>query len=69
MVVRLDRLARPVSHLVAVIKQLEAQSAHFRSLCDPIDTQAIRLTRPIGRRPDRGRIAKLFRKHAESKGR
>jgi DNA invertase Pin-like site-specific DNA recombinase len=36
MVVRLDRLARPVSHLVAVIKQLEAQCAHFRGLCDPI---------------------------------
>jgi hypothetical protein len=29
-VVRLDRLARSVSHLLAVIEQLEAQSAHFR---------------------------------------
>jgi DNA invertase Pin-like site-specific DNA recombinase len=37
-VVRLDRLARSVSHLLAVIEQLEAQGAHFRSLRDPIDT-------------------------------
>src|SRR5208282_2212108 len=37
-VVRLDRLARSVSHLLAVIEQLEATGAHFRSLRDPIDT-------------------------------
>jgi DNA invertase Pin-like site-specific DNA recombinase len=37
-VVRLDRLARSVSHLLAVIEQLEAVGAHFRSLRDPIDT-------------------------------
>jgi DNA invertase Pin-like site-specific DNA recombinase len=37
-VVRLDRLARSVSHLLAVIEQLEACGAHFRSLRDPIDT-------------------------------
>jgi DNA invertase Pin-like site-specific DNA recombinase len=37
-VVRLDRLARSVSHLLAVIEQLEAKGAHFRSLHDPIDT-------------------------------
>jgi DNA invertase Pin-like site-specific DNA recombinase len=37
-VVRLDRLARSVSHLLAVIERLEAQGAHFRSLRDPIDT-------------------------------
>jgi DNA invertase Pin-like site-specific DNA recombinase len=37
-VVRLDRLARSVSHLLAVIEQLEAEGAHFRSLRDPIDT-------------------------------
>ena len=36
--VRLDRLARSVSHLLAVIEQLEAAGAHFRSLRDPIDT-------------------------------
>ena len=38
MVVRLDRLARSVSHLLAVIEDLEARGAHFRSLRDPIDT-------------------------------
>ena len=37
-VVRLDRLARSVSHLLTVIEQLEASGAHFRSLRDPIDT-------------------------------
>ena len=37
-VVRLDRLARSVSHLLCVIEQLEASGAHFRSLRDPIDT-------------------------------
>src|SRR5471030_2243340 len=37
-VVRLDRLARSVSHLLAVIEQLEQSGAHFRSLRDPIDT-------------------------------
>src|ERR1700676_335303 len=37
-VARLDRLARSVSHLLAVIEQLEASGAHFRSLHDPIDT-------------------------------
>ncbi|WP_408856882.1 recombinase family protein, partial [Acidiphilium sp.] len=37
-VVRLDRLARSVSHLLAVIEQLETAGAYFRSLRDPIDT-------------------------------
>jgi DNA invertase Pin-like site-specific DNA recombinase len=37
-VVRLDRLARSVSHLLAVIGHLEAAGSHFRSLRDPIDT-------------------------------
>lgn len=37
-VVRLDRLARSVSHLLEVIEDLEAKGAHFRSLRDPIDT-------------------------------
>ena len=37
-VVRLDRLARSVSHLLEVIERLEAKGAHFRSLNDPIDT-------------------------------
>lgn len=37
-VVRLDRLARSVSHLLEVIEELTAKGAHFRSLRDPIDT-------------------------------
>ncbi|MBS7701520.1 recombinase family protein [Chelatococcus sp. YT9] len=37
-VVRLDRLARSVSHLLVVIEHLEERKAHFRSLHDPIDT-------------------------------
>jgi DNA invertase Pin-like site-specific DNA recombinase len=37
-VVRLDRLARSVSHLLAVIEQLDGKGAFFRSLRDPIDT-------------------------------
>lgn len=37
MVVRLDRLARSVSHLLAVVEDLEERKAHFRSLRDPID--------------------------------
>src|SRR5271168_5120035 len=37
-VVRLDRLARSVSHLLDVIERLEESGAHFRSLRDPIDT-------------------------------
>lgn len=37
-VVRLDRLARSVSHLLEVIERLTEKGAHFRSLHDPIDT-------------------------------
>jgi DNA invertase Pin-like site-specific DNA recombinase len=37
-VVRLDRLARSVSHLLEVIDDLTTKGAHFRSLRDPIDT-------------------------------
>ncbi|MEP9389908.1 recombinase family protein [Mesorhizobium sp. KR9-304] len=37
-VVRLDRLARSVSHLLQVIEDLTDKGAHFRSLRDPIDT-------------------------------
>jgi hypothetical protein len=37
-VVRLDRLARSVSHLLDVIEDLEKRGIHFRSLRDPIDT-------------------------------
>ena len=37
-VVRIDRLARSLSHLLEVIERLDARGAHFRSLQDPIDT-------------------------------
>lgn len=37
-VVRLDRLARSVGHLLDVIKDLQKRGVHFRSLRDPIDT-------------------------------
>lgn len=37
-VVRLDRLARSVSHLLSVIEDLEERGVHFRSIRDPIDT-------------------------------
>jgi DNA invertase Pin-like site-specific DNA recombinase len=39
-VVRIDRLARSLSHLLEVIERLEAKSAFFRSLTDPIDTSS-----------------------------
>ena len=37
-VVRIDRLARSVSHLLGVIETLEGRGAGFRSLGDPVDT-------------------------------
>jgi DNA invertase Pin-like site-specific DNA recombinase len=37
-VARLDRLARSLAHLLAVIARLEARGVGFRSLADPIDT-------------------------------
>lgn len=39
-VVRIDRLARSLSHLLEVIERLERRGAHFRSLRDPIDTRS-----------------------------
>jgi DNA invertase Pin-like site-specific DNA recombinase len=39
-VVRIDRLARSLSHLLEVIESLEAKGAFFRSLQDPIDTSS-----------------------------
>jgi DNA invertase Pin-like site-specific DNA recombinase len=43
-VVRIDRLARSLSHLLEIIEALDARGAGFRSLGDPIDT-----TSPQGR--------------------
>ena len=37
-VVRIDRLARSLAHLLEVIERLESKGAFFRSLEDPIDT-------------------------------
>lgn len=37
-VVRLDRLARSLTHLLTVIEDLEKRGVHFRSLHDPVDT-------------------------------
>jgi DNA invertase Pin-like site-specific DNA recombinase len=37
-VVRIDRLARSLSHLLTVIEQVRAAGGQFRSLGDPIDT-------------------------------
>lgn len=37
-VVRIDRLARSLSHLLEVIERLEAKGAFFCSIEDPIDT-------------------------------
>lgn len=37
-VVRIDRLARSLSHLLEVIEKLEAKGAFFRSIVDAIDT-------------------------------
>jgi hypothetical protein len=43
-VVRIDRLARSLAHLLEIIEALDAKRAGFRSLGDPIDT-----TSPQGR--------------------
>ena len=37
-VVRLDRLARSLAHLLAVLERLQERGAHLRSLSDPVDT-------------------------------
>ncbi|PPB80721.1 DNA invertase Pin-like site-specific DNA recombinase [Albidovulum inexpectatum] len=37
-VVRIDRLARSLSHLLQILERLERRGAWFRSLSDPIDT-------------------------------
>jgi DNA invertase Pin-like site-specific DNA recombinase len=43
-VVRIDRLARSLAHLLEVLDRVRAAGAHFRSLSDPIDTAS-----PTGR--------------------
>lgn len=39
-VVRIDRLARGLSHLLHLIEGLQGRGGHFRSLGDPIDTSS-----------------------------
>jgi DNA invertase Pin-like site-specific DNA recombinase len=39
-VVRIDRLARSLSHLLEIIDNIRRRKAHFRSLSDPIDTSS-----------------------------
>lgn len=39
-VVRIDRLARSLVHLLRVIEELDCRGAYFRSLGDPIDTSS-----------------------------
>ena len=50
-VMRIDRLARSLSHLLEIIETLRAKSAGFRSLTDPIDTtsaQGMLMTQMLG---------------------
>lgn len=39
-VVRIDRLARSLVHLLEIVEQLRAKGAYFRSINDPIDTSS-----------------------------
>lgn len=39
-IVRLDRLARSIGHLMTVLEDLESRGVYFRSIGDPIDTAA-----------------------------
>ena len=50
-IVRIDRLARSLSHLLEVVEGLRNRGAHFRSLTDPIDTsnpQGMLMTQLLG---------------------
>lgn len=50
-VVRIDRLARSLSHLLQIVEALRARGAYFRSLRDPIDTsspQGMLMTQMLG---------------------
>lgn len=51
MVVRIDRLARSLSHLLEIIETLNKKGGHFRSINDPIDTkssQGMLMTQMLG---------------------
>jgi hypothetical protein len=50
-VVRIDRLARSLSHLLEMVEGLRAKGAYFRSIEDPIDTsspQGMLMTQMLG---------------------
>lgn len=50
-VVRIDRLARSLSHLLEIVEALRGKGAYFRSIHDPIDTsspQGMLMTQMLG---------------------
>ena len=51
LVVRIDRLARSLSHLLEIVETLKGKGAYFRSIHDPIDTssaQGMLMTQMLG---------------------
>jgi DNA invertase Pin-like site-specific DNA recombinase len=51
LVVRIDRLARSLSHLLEIVETLRMKGAYFRSINDPIDTssaQGMLMTQMLG---------------------
>lgn len=51
LVVRIDRLARSLSHLLEIVETLRGKGAYFRSINDPIDTssaQGMLMTQMLG---------------------
>lgn len=51
LVVRIDRLARSLSHLLQIVETIRAKGAFFRSINDPIDTsspQGMLMTQMLG---------------------
>lgn len=51
LVVRIDRLARSLSHLLEIVETLRSKGAYFRSINDPIDTssaQGMLMTQMLG---------------------
>lgn len=51
LVVRIDRLARSLTHLLEIVETLRAKGAYFRSINDPIDTssaQGMLMTQMLG---------------------
>lgn len=51
LVVRIDRLARSLAHLLEIVETLRAKGGYFRSITDPIDTaspQGMLMTQMLG---------------------